>query len=258
MGHNSKQSKTVKEYNNRTATLTNELQSVTLQKDKQVNLLLNKIDLREEAVRNTNRTMSEKMKKLQFALEDRMSTMNSLTSRLSIAEADLALAEQKSSDLEHTLQKIQADKENEFKTLQSKAKRDKDDLINEKMRIERELSDSNQRYSQMNDKIKELERKCQEFQSIAYEAKEKLAQGQAEYQIKMVVVDDECRKLKQKHRDELKEYEANKLKEIDRVKDDFELNERSMKDRLNRLESNKHLLEDVSYLKLHIFTFVFN
>lgn len=253
MGHNSKQSKTVKEYNSRTATLTNELQAVTLQKDKQVNLLLNKIDLREEAVRSTNRTMSEKMKKLQFALEDRMSTMNSLTSRLSIAEADLALAEQKASDLEHSVQKIQGDKENEIKLLQSKSKRDKDDFLNEKMRLERELSDSNSRQNSMGDKIKELERKSHEFQSIAFEAKEKLAQGQAEYQIKMVVIDDECRKLKQKHRDELKEYEANKLKEIDRVKDDHEINERSMKDRLNRLESNKHLLEDeISRLKTAI------
>ena len=126
MGHNSKQSKTVKEYSNRTASLTNELQSMQFQKEKQVNLLLNKIDLQEEAVRHTNRTMSDKMKKLQNALEDRMSTMSSLTSRLSIAEADLALAEQKCSDLEHALQKSQTDKENETRLINSKTKREKE------------------------------------------------------------------------------------------------------------------------------------
>jgi hypothetical protein len=64
------------------------MQSIQFQKDKQVNLLLNKIDLQEEAVRKTNRAMSEKMKKLQNALEDRMATMNAMQSKLSIAEGE--------------------------------------------------------------------------------------------------------------------------------------------------------------------------
>jgi chromosome segregation ATPase len=250
VGHNSKQSKTVKEYNSRTNTLTNELQTIQFQKDKQVNMLLSKIDLQEEAVRKTNRTMSEKMRKLQSALEDRMATMNSLTSRLSIAEADLALAEQKNSDLEHSLQRLQSEKENESRLFQSKAKREKEDFMSEKLRLERELNDSVQGQNQLGDRVKELERKCQELQSIAYDSKEKLAQGQAEYQIKMVVLDEEGRKLKQKHRDELKEYEASKHKEVERLKEDFENDQRSLKERVNKLESNKHLLEDeISRLK---------
>ncbi len=126
MGHNSEQTKTVKEFNNRTTALSNELQSIQYHKEKQVNLLLNKIDLQEEAVRKTNRSMSEKMKKLQFALEDRMATMSTMTSKLSIAEADLALAEQKCSDLDHSLQKFRLDKENEIKLLNSKFKREKE------------------------------------------------------------------------------------------------------------------------------------
>ena len=96
------------------------------QKEKQVNLLLSKIDLQEEAVRKSNRNMSEKMKKLQFALEDRMSTMSSLSSKLSVAEADLALSEQKNADLEHSLQKLRVEKENETRLLNAKAKREKD------------------------------------------------------------------------------------------------------------------------------------
>lgn len=112
--------------------------------------------------------------------------------------------------------------------------------------MERELNDSNARETKQNDKIIELERKCHELQTIAYDAKEKLAQGQAEYQIKMVVLDDETRKLKQKQRDEIKDLEARKLKEIERIKDDVEMDQKNLKDRLNKLESNKHLLEDVS------------
>lgn len=126
MGFNNEQVKTVKEFNNRTSVLVNELQTVQYHKEKQVNLLLSKIDLQEEAVRKTNRTMSEKMKKLQFALEDRMATMNTMTSKLSIAEADLALSEQKCADLEHALQKMKLDRENEISLLNAKSKRDKE------------------------------------------------------------------------------------------------------------------------------------
>lgn len=248
MSHNLEQVKTVKEYNNRTATLTNELQNVQFQRDKQVNMLLNKIDLQEEAVRKTNRTMSEKMKKLQNALEDRMSSMSAMTSKLSIAEADLALAEQKCSDLEHTLQKFQVDKENEIKLLNSKAKRDKEEFLSDKSKVERELNDMNIKYSKLDEKCKELERKCQELQLVAFEAKEKLAQGGAEYQIKMNILDEEARRLKQKHRDEIKEVEANRQRDAERLKEDFEVVERNLKERINKLENIKHSLEDVNLI----------
>lgn len=120
------QVKSKKDYHDRTKVLTNELQNVQFQREKQVNLLLSKIDVQEEAIRKTNRTMSEKVKKLQVALEDRMSTMNSMASKLSIAEADLALAEQKCSDLEHSVQKLQMDKENDIKLITAKAKHEKE------------------------------------------------------------------------------------------------------------------------------------
>ena len=54
MGHNSEQVKVVKDFNSRTTVLTNELNNVQYQKDKQVNLLLSKIDLQEEVKRKAN------------------------------------------------------------------------------------------------------------------------------------------------------------------------------------------------------------
>ena len=126
MSHNNEQVKTSKEFSNRTAHLTNELEAVQFQKEKQINLLLNKIDLQEEAVRKTNRAMSDKMKKLQSVLEDRMSSVNAIQSKLSIAEADLALSEQKCSDLRHTLEKFRLDKDAELQLIASRAKREKE------------------------------------------------------------------------------------------------------------------------------------
>ena len=62
----------------------------------------------------------------------------------------------------------------------------------------------------------------------------------------MVVLDDEARRLKQKHKDELNEFESNKSREIERLKADFELVEKSFKDRINKLENLKHVHEEVS------------
>ena len=61
----------------------------------------------------------------------------------------------------------------------------------------------------------------------------------------MVVLDDEARRLKQKHKDELKELESNKSREMERLKADFELVEKSYKDRINKLENLKHTHEEV-------------
>ena len=96
------------------------------EKDKHISLLLNRIDLQEEASRKMNRTLAEKMKKLQNALEDRNSTMNTLASKLSMVEADLALSEQKCEDLNHALQRLQLDRDNQIQSINHKAKRDKD------------------------------------------------------------------------------------------------------------------------------------
>ncbi len=81
----------------------------------------------------------------------------------------------------------------------------------------------------------------------AYEAKEKLAQGSAEYQIKMSVLDEDARRLKQKQRDEIKELELAKQKEFERYKEDFEIIEKNLRERINKLENVKHFNEDVIY-----------
>ena len=110
----------------RTSTLAKELQNAESLKEKQLNALLQKMDLQEEAGRRANQALGDKMKKLQIALEDRASTMNSYASKLSMAEADLALADQKINDLTNTVQRLQLEKENEVQLANSKAKRDKE------------------------------------------------------------------------------------------------------------------------------------
>ena len=126
ISNNGVQAKTSKEYADRTSSLANQLQTVQHEKDRQVNVLLSKIDAHEENGRKTSRAMSEKMHRLQSALEMRMSAMTSMTSKLSMAEADLALAEQRCADLEHKLHKVQLERDTEAKLAAVKFKRDKE------------------------------------------------------------------------------------------------------------------------------------
>jgi hypothetical protein len=126
MSHSQDKTKTVNEYNMRTSTLTKEIQSVQSQKEKQINMLLQKMDLQEEAGRKVNQAIGNKMKQLQGALEDRASSMNAYASKLSMCEADLALAEQKINDLTNSIQRLQLEKDNEIQLANSRAKRDKE------------------------------------------------------------------------------------------------------------------------------------
>jgi hypothetical protein len=63
----------------------------------------------------------------------------------------------------------------------------------------------------------------------------------------MSVLDEESRRLKQKHRDEIKEFELNKTKELSRLRDEYDLSEKDLKDRCSKLEMFKHNLEDVGF-----------
>ncbi len=73
-----------------------------------------------------NRLLNDKMKKLQNALDDRLSSVSSLNAKLSIVEADLALSDQKCKDLEQLLNKSQIDHENEIRILSSRSKNEKE------------------------------------------------------------------------------------------------------------------------------------
>jgi hypothetical protein len=70
------------------------------------------------------------------------------------------------------------------------------DLINRKNVLERELNEYEARYLKLDEKYRELENKNKELLHASYEAKERLAQGVAEYQIKATVLDEEARRLK--------------------------------------------------------------
>ncbi len=126
INHNNEKHKSATEFNVRTTTLTNELKNVQTQNDKQVNQLLNKIDLQEQAGRKMNRTMTEKLKKLQSTFEERNSALNSLTSKLSMAEADLVMAEQKCADLSNIIQRLEMEKESQNQLSNMKMKREKE------------------------------------------------------------------------------------------------------------------------------------
>ena len=73
----------------------------------------------------------------------------------------------------------------------------------------------------------------------------------------MVVLDEESRRLKQKHREEFKDYEINKSREIGKLKDEFDITEKDLKDRINKTELIKHSLEDVIICNKNIVPFLY-
>jgi hypothetical protein len=56
--------------------------------------------------------------------------------------------------------------------------------------------------------------------------------------------------FKEKHRDEIKELESTKTREINNLKYDFEASEKTLKDRLTKLETVNRALENVIQVKI--------
>jgi hypothetical protein len=64
--------------------------------------------------------------------------------------------------------------------------------------LERDLNEYEARYTKLEAKHKELEHKNRELLQVSYDAKERLAQGNAELQIKSTALDEETRRFKRK------------------------------------------------------------
>lgn len=84
---------------NKRQILTREVQNLKQEKNKQFLDLMGTIDKQREEMSRSNRTTTLQVSKLQEALEDRKSVVNSLTAKLHMNDAALALSQQKVQDL---------------------------------------------------------------------------------------------------------------------------------------------------------------
>jgi chromosome segregation ATPase len=73
-----------------------------------------------------NRSLSEKLKKLQEALDDRKLSFNALSAKNALLEADITVAKQQHNDAENLIKKFEIEKEQLVHRIRRECKQEKD------------------------------------------------------------------------------------------------------------------------------------
>lgn len=126
-------------------------------------------------------------------------------------------------------------------------------MIDEKAKLQLELSELNKRFNVLDDRNKELERENRKLETIAFDAKEKMTYAKVDYERKKEALDQELKALKSTHRDELKEFDQKKALEINKIKDESYASEKSLKEAIKKLEDEIKSHQEVNRTLRNLF-----
>ncbi|CAF1110582.1 unnamed protein product [Rotaria sordida] len=237
------------------AILSRQLQNVHEEKDHQITTTLTRMSLQEQTMLKANRSLAEKLKKLQDALDDRKSTFNALTSKNTLLEADITEAKQQYNDLQNTMKKMEIDQQELIYKIRREFKQEKDELIDIQEKLQRDLNENLEIQRRLNEKNYDLERKNEKLQTTIRELGETITINDRDHQIKLTAIDDENQRLKLKHKEELKDQELITNRDLQRLKEAHLSTEQTLKEQITKLENIRTSLErEINSLKSTIST----
>ncbi|KAK1162242.1 leucine-rich repeat-containing protein 45-like [Acipenser oxyrinchus oxyrinchus] len=242
--HNSDRKSTLKESRSKTQVLSKEIQSLREEKGKQFLNMMETIDKQREDLSRSSRMSAVRVGQLQEALNERKSAVNSLKAKLQMTEAALALSEQKSHDLGELLSRVKLEK-SELKERQSREmnKEQKEAVIREGKLI-RELQISTEKNLHLKSKVDELERRCKAQQDHVFDLKQELTNSTAELKLRLAQAEERLEAEKKGSKQTLDDAENLRQKEVDHLNHNREESERSLQDRVQKLEEIRIQLEE--------------
>uniref|UniRef100_A0A8C5QCQ2 Leucine rich repeat containing 45 n=1 Tax=Leptobrachium leishanense TaxID=445787 RepID=A0A8C5QCQ2_9ANUR len=190
--------------------------------------LMETIDQQREEMTRGSRTTTLRLGKLQEALEDRKSVVNSLTSKLQMTEANLALSQQKAQDLGELLSHAKRTSTTMREKQAKELRKEKEESASREAKLRQELSAANEKHLYYRSKVEELERRCKAQQEQLFDLKQELTDTTAE--------------LKLRAMQSLCERGHGSDSDLD--------SEKSAQERLLRLEATKQGLEEVRWGKI--------
>ncbi|GLD64245.1 leucine-rich repeat-containing protein 45-like protein, partial [Lates japonicus] len=137
--HNSDRQSTLRESRSRTQVLTTEIQTLKDKKGRQFLSLMETIDRQREETGRSNRSTSIQIGRLQEALNERKSAVNSLTAKLQMTEAALALSEQKNHNMGELLTRVKVEKEEQWDRQSRERKKEQEDCVLREGKLLREI-----------------------------------------------------------------------------------------------------------------------
>ncbi|KAJ6660323.1 hypothetical protein lerEdw1_017746 [Lerista edwardsae] len=224
--------------------LSKEVLCLKEEKAKQFLDLMDTIDKQREEITRSSRISATRVGQLQEALTERHSVMNSLKAKLQMAEAALALSEQKVHNLGEMLSEAKQEQERLVEDHAKEKQQLKKDSADREAKLQRELSATNEKNLLLRNQVDELERRCKTQQEQLFQVKEDLTHTTAALKVRAVQAEERLEMEKRRFRQGLEDAESLRLKEVDHMTHHMEANERSLQERIQRLEAIRIGLEE--------------
>ncbi|XP_039595329.1 leucine-rich repeat-containing protein 45 [Polypterus senegalus] len=242
--HNSERQCVVKESQSRTHVLSREIQCLKDEKGKQFLNLMEVIDKQRDDMSRSSRTCATRIGQLQEALNERSSAVNSLRAKLQMTEAALALSEQKSHDLGEIISRVKQDKSEQKERHSREMKKEQEDSILREGKLMRDLHVANEKNLQLKSKVDELERRCKSQQDQIFNLKQELTNTTSELKLRLAQAEERLETEKKRSKQVLEDLEHLHQKEVDHLNRHLEDSERSLQERVLKLEGVRIQLEE--------------
>ncbi|KAG2461112.1 LRC45 protein, partial [Polypterus senegalus] len=216
--HNSERQCVVKESQSRTHVLSREIQCLKDEKGKQFLNLMEVIDKQRDDM--------------------------SRSSRLQMTEAALALSEQKSHDLGEIISRVKQDKSEQKERHSREMKKEQEDSILREGKLMRDLHVANEKNLQLKSKVDELERRCKSQQDQIFNLKQELTNTTSELKLRLAQAEERLETEKKRSKQVLEDLEHLHQKEVDHLNRHLEDSERSLQERVLKLEGVRIQLEE--------------
>ncbi|XP_070847313.1 leucine-rich repeat-containing protein 45 [Chaetodon trifascialis] len=243
-GHNSDRQSTMRENHSRSQVLTREIHTLKEEKGRQFLSLMETIDRQREEMGRSSRSTSVQIGQLQEALNDRRSAVNSLTAKLQMTEAALALSEQKNHNMGELLTRVKAEKEEQRERQSRERKKEQEDSTLREGKLLREIQNLTETNVQLRNKVEEMERRCKSQQQQIFELKQELTNSTAELKLRLAQADDRLEIEKRRSKQALEDMDSLRQKEVEHVNRHLEEAERAQQERIFKLEGQRIQLEE--------------
>ncbi|XP_062362067.1 leucine-rich repeat-containing protein 45 isoform X1 [Cinclus cinclus] len=244
LDHNQDREAILSEAQNQVNILSKEVLSLKDEKSKQLMDFVDTVDKQKEERARREKMSSARISQLQEALDEQYSIMNSLKTKLQMTEAALALSEQKVHNLGELLNAMKQEQnsvaESHFKELQQQ----KQEGADREGRLLHDLSAASDKNLLLRNQVDELERKCKVQQDQLFQVKQDLTNTTAELKLRAVEAEERLEMEKRRFKQSLEDMESLRVKEVDRMTQHMEASERSMHNRIQRLEAIRISLEE--------------
>ncbi|XP_077044433.1 leucine-rich repeat-containing protein 45 isoform X2 [Agelaius phoeniceus] len=250
LDHNQDREAILSEAQNQVNILSKEVLSLKDEKNKQLMDFVDTVDKQKEERARSEKMSAARVSQLQEALDEQYSIMNSLKTKLQMTEAALALSEQKVHTLGELLSAMKQEQncvaESHFRELQQQ----KQEGADRESKLLHDLSAASEKNLLLRNQVDELERKCKVQQDQLFQVKQDLTNTTAELKLRAVEAEERLEMEKRRFKQSLEDMESLRVKEVDRVAQQMEASERSMHDRIQRLEAIRISLdEELSQVK---------